>query len=129
MMSEVIFCGEVESGAEALAADTREGSGAADSRVLRGGSWNNNNPRNLLSSYRKCAEGVPFCGFRFMPGLRPRVLGATKRRFEKRKRRLLESKAGLAELGKSVFAWYQFSREGNSYGLRRCYAARGGFVI
>jgi len=272
MMSEVTICGEVESGAEAFAADTCEGSGAADSRVLRGGSWNNNNPRNLLSSYRnnndpgnrnnnngfrcvvvvsarkvpdltirqisagkcwrsrakrignltrstpprnktrwmgggvppcrgkdavpargparrdhglifppallsqapairrytddfllfaddkerlwhawngiigklteirlrlaepksrllRCAEGVPFCGFRFMPGLRPRVLGATKRRFEKRKRRLLESKAGLAELGKSVFAWYQFSREGNSYGLRRCYAARGGFVI
>ena len=75
----------------------------------------------------RCAEGVPFCGFRFMPGLRPRVLGATKRRFEKRKRRLMESKAGLAELGKSVFAWYQFSREGNSYGLRRCYA--GGCVF
>ncbi len=70
----------------------------------------------------KCSEGVPFCGFRFMPGLRPRVLGATKRRFEKRKRRVLKSKAGLAEVSRVVCAWYQFSQEGNTCGLRRCWA-------
>jgi retron-type reverse transcriptase len=72
----------------------------------------------------KCSEGVPFCGFRFLPGLRPRVLGATKRRFEKRKRRLIKSAVGLAELSRSVFAWYQFSREGNTYGLRKEYTVR-----
>jgi len=67
------------------------------------------------------SEGVPFCGFRFFPGLRPRILGATKRRFEQRKGRLMKSGAGLAEVSKAVFAWYQFSKEGNTYGLRKCY--------
>ena len=67
------------------------------------------------------AEGVPFCGFRFLSGLRPRVLGTTKRRFERRRRRLAERK-DLACLSVSVFAWYQFSREGNSEGLRRAYS-------
>ena len=43
-------------------------------------------PKSRLLS---CREGVPFCGFRFFPGLRPRILGATKRRFEKRRSRLL----------------------------------------
>jgi len=38
-------------------------------------------PKNRMLATR---EGVPFCGFRFLPGLRPRVLGATKRRFEAR---------------------------------------------
>lgn len=66
-------------------------------------------------------EGVPFCGFRFRPGLRPRILGATKRRFECRRRHLAEAKA-LRRLTQCVFAWYQFSREGNSQGLRRAYA-------
>jgi len=66
-----------------------------------------------------CAEGVPFCGFRFSPHLRPRVLGATKRRFERRRAFL-----PLAQLGRSVFAWYQFSLEANSVGLRKCWAAR-----
>jgi retron-type reverse transcriptase len=68
-----------------------------------------------------CAEGVPFCGFRFMPGHRPRVLGPTKRRFENR-RHLLARKAQPDRLTQTVFAWYQFSREGNSAGLRRVYA-------
>ena len=71
----------------------------------------------------KCTEGVPFCGFRFMPGLRPRVLGATNRRFELRKRRLMASTAGLAGISTAVFAWYQFSKEANSYGLRKTYAS------
>jgi len=66
------------------------------------------------------AEGVPFCGFRFLPGERPRVLGATKRRFERRRSGLFERR-DMARLTVSVFAWYQFSREGNSEGLRRAY--------
>jgi len=66
-------------------------------------------------------EGVPFCGFRFLPGLRPRILGPTKRRFELRRYRL--KKVGdMRRLSISVFSWYQFSREGNTQGLRRAYA-------
>lgn len=65
-------------------------------------------------------EGVPFCGFRFVPHLRPRVLGATKRRFEKRRRVLVRLRQFRA-LSAVVFAWYQFSREGNTTGLRRAY--------
>jgi formylglycine-generating enzyme required for sulfatase activity len=37
------------------------------SRVLRGGSWNNNNRDNLLSSYRHClvpADCLGYVGFR-----------------------------------------------------------------
>ncbi len=67
------------------------------------------------------AEGVPFCGFRFLPGMRPRVLGATKRRFEARRRSLFKRR-DFRRLGISVFAWYQFSREGNTRGLKRSYA-------
>lgn len=66
-------------------------------------------------------EGVPLCGFRFLPGLRPRILGATKRRFERRRAALFK-RGDLRRLSVSVFAWYQFSREGNSEGLRRAYA-------
>jgi hypothetical protein len=65
-------------------------------------------------------EGVPFCGFRFLPGMRPRILGPTKRRFERR-RRLLAGRRDFRRLTRSVFAWFQFSREGNSEGLRRAY--------
>lgn len=68
-------------------------------------------------------EGVPFCGFCFQPGLRPRVLGATKRRFERRRHRLARC-GSVRRLSETVFAWYQFSREGNSGGLRRAYARR-----
>jgi hypothetical protein len=68
-------------------------------------------------------EGVPFCGFRFAPGLRPRILGTTKRRFERR-RAGLQRRRAFRELSVSVFAWYQFSREANSMGLRRAYARR-----
>jgi hypothetical protein len=74
-------------------------------------------PKSRLLSTR---EGVPFCGFRFLPGQRPRVLGATKRRFERR-RHLLAMEGRIAELSRSLFAWYQFSREGNGEGLRRAY--------
>jgi hypothetical protein len=68
-------------------------------------------------------EGVPFCGFCFLPGLRPRILGATKRRFERR-RRHLAARRDFRGQTQTVFAWYQFSREGNSEGLRRAYAQR-----
>ena len=71
------------------------------------------------------AEGVPFCGFRFMPGLRPRVLGATKRRFERRCH-VLRARREFQKLSQSVFAWYQFSREGNTNGLRRAYSLSRG---
>jgi retron-type reverse transcriptase len=66
-------------------------------------------------------EGVPFLGFRFLPDLRPRILGATKRRFEAR-RTALHRAGDMRRLGQSVVNWYQFSREGNTTGLRRAYA-------
>ena len=107
-------------------------------------------PKSRLLATR---EGVPFCGFRFQPGLRPRLLGATKRRFERRRYQLFRSgvsverrtlsvangewrrstetplrpraaapaRQTVARLTQAVFAFYQFSREGNSEGLRRAY--------
>lgn len=75
-------------------------------------------PKSRLLATR---EGVPFCGFRFLPGHRPRVLGATKRRFERRRYHLAAA-GDYRRLTQAVFAWYQFSREGNSEGLRRAYA-------
>lgn len=66
-------------------------------------------------------EGVPFCGFRFFPGRRPRILGVTKRRFERRRLNFARN-GSMRRLTATVFAWYQFSREGNSDGLRRAYA-------
>jgi len=74
-------------------------------------------PKSRLLATR---EGVPFCGFRFLPDLRPRILGATKRRFERRRYALFKRR-DLARLSANVFAWYQFGREGNSEGLRRAY--------
>lgn len=81
-------------------------------------------PKSRLLATR---EGVSFCGFRFLPGLRPRVLGATKRRFERRRHRLARARE-CRRLSRTVFAWYQFSREGNSLGLRQsyCRACLGG---
>ena len=76
-------------------------------------------PKSRLLATR---EGVPFCGFRFLPGLRPRILGATKRRFEARRHALWRAGPDWRAIGISVFSWYQFSREGNSEGLRRAYA-------
>ncbi len=68
-----------------------------------------------------CREGVPFCGFLFHPGLAPRVHGATKRRHEARVRRLTAA-GDLPRLTQSVFAWYQFSKEGNSTGLLKAWS-------
>jgi hypothetical protein len=48
------------------------------------------------------------------------VLGATKRRFERRRCFWFERR-DLTRLSVSVFAWYQFSREGTAEGLRRAY--------
>lgn len=76
-------------------------------------------PKSRLLATR---EGVPFCGFRFLPGVRPRVLGATKRRFERR-RHTLSAGREFRRLSLAVFAWYQFSREGNTAGLRRAYSS------
>ena len=69
------------------------------------------------------SAGVPFCGFVFHPGLRPRVLGATKRRFEQRRSRLARAR-GFFALSQAVTSWYAFSREGNTIGLRRAYASK-----
>ena len=77
-------------------------------------------PKSRLMSTR---EGVPFCGFRFFPDRRPRVLGATKRRFEAR-RHALACSQDIRSLSTLVFSWYQFSREGNSVGLRNGYCQR-----
>ena len=77
-------------------------------------------PKSRLLS---TSEGVPFCGFRFLPGLRPRILGATKRRFLRRRSRLVRAGDRHA-LGVAVFAWYQFSKEANSVGLRRSWSRR-----
>jgi len=74
-------------------------------------------PKSRLLATR---EGVPFCGMRFLPGLRPRVLGAGKRRFERR-RSALYARRDLPALTRCVFGWYQFSLEANAAGLRRAY--------
>lgn len=74
-------------------------------------------PKSRLLAVR---EGVLFCGFRFLPGVRPRILGATTRRFEWR-RGWLAGRRDFRRLTCAVFAWYQFSREANSEGLRRAY--------
>lgn len=66
-----------------------------------------------------CHEGVPFCGFRFLPGQRPRVLGTTKRRFERRRHLLIKYGHDPTKLTQTIFAWYQFSQEGNTEGLKR----------
>ncbi|MEZ5386828.1 MAG: reverse transcriptase/maturase family protein [Prosthecobacter sp.] len=67
------------------------------------------------------SEGVPFCGFVFRPGLRPRVLGVTKRRFEQRRTHLAHAR-DFRRLTPAVLSWYSFSREGNTIGLWRAYA-------
>jgi hypothetical protein len=78
-------------------------------------------PKSRLLATR---EGMPFCGFCFFPDLRPRILGATKRRFERRRGRLAASR-DFRLLTRTLIAWYQFSREGNSLGLRRAYSIKG----
>jgi len=75
-------------------------------------------PKSRLLTTR---EGVPFCGFRFLPGKAPRILGATKRRFESRCRRM-QADSSWADVSRFVRHWYRFSVEGNTTGLRRSYA-------
>lgn len=67
------------------------------------------------------AEGVPFCGFRFYPALRARVLGTTKRRFESRRLRACKRRQ-WASLLLTVQTWYAFAEEANTQGLRLVYA-------
>ena len=69
------------------------------------------------------SAGVPFCGFIFHPGLLPRVLGATKRRFEQRRAHLARAR-DISALSQAVASWYAFSNEGNTIGLRRAYASK-----
>jgi len=76
-------------------------------------------PKSRLLATR---EGVPFCGFLFRPGLRPRILGETKRRFERRRSQLLREGVRGSALTERIASWYQFSREANSEGLRMAYA-------
>jgi len=78
-------------------------------------------PKSRLLSTR---EGVSFCGFLFRPRHSPRVLGATKRRFERRRYRLLLDGVRGADLSERIRSWYQFSREGNVEGLLRAYSVR-----
>lgn len=77
-----------------------------------------------------CGEGVPFLGFRFFPGLAPRLLGECKRRFERRMRRMFREKARgrveMEEIEKSGAGWQAFASYGNVDGLYRCYR-EGGF--
>jgi RNA-directed DNA polymerase len=73
------------------------------------------------SQMMACREGVPFCGFRFYPGTRPRVLGATKRRFEVRRNRQMREGDDIRKISQGIVSWYQFSREGNVQGLLRAY--------
>lgn len=75
-------------------------------------------PKSRLLATR---EGVPFCGFRFLPGHRPRILGATKRRFERRRDALARQSTPMRSRSEHVRSWYQFSLEANSEGLRRGY--------
>jgi hypothetical protein len=74
-------------------------------------------------------EGVPFLGFRFRAGLTPRVLGETKRRFERRSRRqvgrVADGTMDLTQLHRSQFGWREFARYGNTVGLFRRYEETG----
>ena len=58
------------------------------------------------------------------------VLAATKRRFEQRCRALWERR-NFWKINQRVFAWYQFSWEGNTVGLRLAYwsGGRGPFSL
>lgn len=76
-------------------------------------------PKSRLLTTR---EGVPFCGFLFRPGVQPRVLGTTKRRFEARLYRQRTAEVDQRRIVQGVFAWYQFSKEGNTEGLRQAYS-------
>ena len=69
----------------------------------------------LLARGKGCPSAVSVSA-----GAAARVLGATKRWFERRRYALFACRE-VARLGVSVFAWYQFSREGNAAGLRRAY--------
>lgn len=74
-------------------------------------------------------DGVPFLGFRFFPKHRPRVLGATKRRFERRSRRhralVVAGRLDTQWAARSASSWRQFAVYGNSKGLIEEYGRAG----
>jgi len=82
-------------------------------------------PKSRLLATREC---VSFCGFRFPFRLLPRVVGETKRLFERRCRSL-RRRRDYARLSVTTFSWYQFSREANSTGLRRAYSRRSSVLV
>jgi len=73
--------------------------------------------------------GVPFLGFRFLPGRAPRLLGECKRRFERRMRRKVAAvRAGnrsWPEVKKSAEGWKAFADYGNVQGLYQQYRTVG----
>ena len=76
------------------------------------------------------SEGVPFLGFRFLPGRQPRLLGETKRRFEKRSRRQVaaigaEDLVEVEAVRRSMRSWASFAVYGNVKGLFKTYRHHG----
>lgn len=73
--------------------------------------------------------GVPFLGFRFFPGVAPRLLGECKRRFERRMRQAIRSvRSGALEtevVRRSAEGWKAFADYGNVKGLYGQYGAYG----
>lgn len=76
-----------------------------------------------------CRVGVPFLGFRFHPGLAPRLQGVCKRRFERRMRRAAVSmRAGSVDrrdVTLSARGWKAFADYGSTRGLYLRYRSRG----
>ena len=74
-------------------------------------------------------NGVPFLGFKFHPGMAPRLAGDVKRRFEKRTRLqfklLSENKITIESLEQSVLGWSQYALYGNVKGLFMKYRQLG----
>lgn len=77
----------------------------------------------------QCTEGVPFLGFRFLPGRAPRLLAEAKRRFEKRTRGQMAqwdgSEKKAIEIQNSVAGWAAFAEYGNVKGLFAAYRKNG----
>jgi RNA-directed DNA polymerase len=69
--------------------------------------------------------GVPFLGFRFQPGVAPRLLGECKKRFEKRMRRKMgyvrTGRLDMDDVRRSARGWQAFADYGNVQGLYKKY--------
>lgn len=85
--------------------------------------------QNRKTRIQPTACGVPFLGFRFFPDRAPRVLGAVKRRFERRTRRQYAAwKAGEmkhSEVNCSARGWLCFADYANTIGLVRHFREAG----